>query len=106
MKVLSNWRSVRLWETQVERDLHRHHSLRTHGILIGQLGLAPLQHQGDLLDQQFLGGMVQRQVVAGQLQQPAAVVRVVRGDGARPRRRARSGRKRRSAAGRALQCST
>ena len=35
MKILSNWRSVRLWETQVERDLHRSYSLRTHGILIG-----------------------------------------------------------------------
>ncbi|SFQ19440.1 hypothetical protein [Variovorax sp. 770b2] len=35
MKVLSNWRSMRLWETQIERDLHRNHSLRTHGILIG-----------------------------------------------------------------------
>jgi hypothetical protein len=35
MKVLSNWRSMRLWETQIERDLHRNHSLRTHGMLIG-----------------------------------------------------------------------
>ncbi|RZL87098.1 MAG: hypothetical protein EOP82_27700 [Variovorax sp.] len=35
MKVLSNWRSVRLWETQVERDLHRHNDLRFHGLLIG-----------------------------------------------------------------------
>ena len=35
MKVLSNWRAMRLWETQIERDLHRNHSLRTHGILIG-----------------------------------------------------------------------
>ena len=26
---------MRLWETQIERDLHRNHSLRTHGILIG-----------------------------------------------------------------------
>jgi hypothetical protein len=39
MKVLSNWRSVRLWETQVERDLHRNHNLRTHGILIGTFTL-------------------------------------------------------------------
>jgi len=39
MKVLSNWRSVRLWETQLERDLHRNHSLRTHGILIGTFTL-------------------------------------------------------------------
>lgn len=39
MKVLSNWRSVRLWETQLERDLHRNHSLRTHGILIGSFTL-------------------------------------------------------------------
>ena len=39
MKVLSNWRSVRLWETQVERDLHRNYSLRTHGILIGSFTL-------------------------------------------------------------------
>ncbi|GAA4358054.1 hypothetical protein GCM10023165_52620 [Variovorax defluvii] len=35
MKTLSNWRSVRLWETQVERDLHRRHDLRLHGVLIG-----------------------------------------------------------------------
>jgi len=35
LKILSNWRSVRLWETQVERDLHRDHDLRTHGLLIG-----------------------------------------------------------------------
>jgi len=35
MKVLSNWRSVRLWESAVERDLHRRHSLRTHGLLLG-----------------------------------------------------------------------
>ncbi len=35
MKILSDWRSVRLWESQVERDLHREHSLRTHGLLIG-----------------------------------------------------------------------
>lgn len=35
MRVLSDWRSVRLWETQVERDLHRNHSLRTHGLMIG-----------------------------------------------------------------------
>ena len=39
MKVLSNWRSVRLWETQLERDLHRNYSLRTHGILIGSFTL-------------------------------------------------------------------
>ncbi|MGJ7503652.1 hypothetical protein ACSFA3_23400 [Variovorax sp. RHLX14] len=39
MKILSNWRSVRLWETQVERDLHRNYSLRTHGILIGTFTL-------------------------------------------------------------------
>jgi len=39
MKILSNWRSMRLWETQIERDLHRNHSLRTHGILIGSFML-------------------------------------------------------------------
>jgi hypothetical protein len=39
MKVLSNWRSVRLWETQLERDLHRNYSLRTHGLLIGTFTL-------------------------------------------------------------------
>lgn len=39
MKILSNWRSVRLWETQVERELHRKYSLRTHGILIGSFTL-------------------------------------------------------------------
>jgi hypothetical protein len=35
LKILSNWRSVRLWESEVERDLHRRHSLRIHGLLIG-----------------------------------------------------------------------
>lgn len=35
MKVLSNWRSVRLWESAFERELHRRHSLRTHGFLLG-----------------------------------------------------------------------
>jgi len=39
MKVLSDWRSVRLWETQLESDLHRNYSLRTHGILIGTFTL-------------------------------------------------------------------
>ncbi|MBT2304419.1 hypothetical protein J7E70_28730 [Variovorax paradoxus] len=39
MKILSDWRSVRLWETQVERDLHRNYHLRTHGLLIGSFTL-------------------------------------------------------------------
>lgn len=39
MKVLSNWRSVRLWESRLERELHRRHSLRTHGLLIGSATL-------------------------------------------------------------------
>lgn len=39
MKVLSNWRSVKLWESAFERDLHRRHSLRAHGILIGAVTL-------------------------------------------------------------------
>ena len=39
MKVLSNWRAVRLWETQFERELHRRHSLRIHGLAIGTLML-------------------------------------------------------------------
>jgi len=39
LKILSDWRSVRLWETQVERDLHRNYSLRTHGLLIGSFTL-------------------------------------------------------------------
>lgn len=39
MKVLSNWRSVRLWETRLEQDLHRRHSLRAHGLLIGTFTL-------------------------------------------------------------------
>lgn len=32
---LSNWRSVRLWETRVERDLRQRHWLRLHGVCIG-----------------------------------------------------------------------
>lgn len=49
MKVLSNWRAVRLWETQFERELHQRHSLRLHGFVIGTLmlllmwGVAALQ---------------------------------------------------------------
>lgn len=39
MKVLSNWRAVRLWESGVERELHRRHSLRTHGIVLGSFTL-------------------------------------------------------------------
>jgi hypothetical protein len=39
LKILSNWRSVRLWETQVERDLHRTYDLRAHGFVIGTLTL-------------------------------------------------------------------
>jgi hypothetical protein len=39
MKVLSDWRSVRLWETRLEHELHRNYSLRTHGILIGTFTL-------------------------------------------------------------------
>ncbi len=39
MKILSNWRSVRLWETQVEQDLRRNHNLRTHGLMIGTFTL-------------------------------------------------------------------
>jgi hypothetical protein len=35
MKILSNWRSVRLWESVYERDLRRRHNLGVHGILIG-----------------------------------------------------------------------
>jgi len=39
MRVLSNWRSARIWETQLERELHRRYSLRTHGLLIGSVTL-------------------------------------------------------------------
>ncbi|RYZ11816.1 MAG: hypothetical protein EOO24_05200 [Comamonadaceae bacterium] len=39
MKVLSNWRSVRLWESHLEQRLHRRHSLRIHGLLIGSATL-------------------------------------------------------------------
>ncbi|RYY58685.1 MAG: hypothetical protein EOO24_61430, partial [Comamonadaceae bacterium] len=39
MRVLSNWRSVRLWESAYEHELHRRHSLRAHGILIGSVTL-------------------------------------------------------------------
>jgi len=39
LKVLSDWRSIRLWESGVERELHRRYSLRTHGLLIGSFTL-------------------------------------------------------------------
>lgn len=35
MKILSDWRSVRLWESRVEQDLHRRYDLRLHGFGIG-----------------------------------------------------------------------
>ena len=35
MKNLSNWRSVRVLEGRIERDLRRRHSLRLHGLCIG-----------------------------------------------------------------------
>ncbi|SIQ66942.1 hypothetical protein [Pseudacidovorax sp. RU35E] len=39
MKVRSTWRSVRLEESALEQALHRRHSLRMHGWLIGSLVL-------------------------------------------------------------------
>ena len=34
MKLLSNWRSVRLWQTGVERDLRKRRWLPLHGMCI------------------------------------------------------------------------
>lgn len=39
MKNLSNWRSVRLWESGVERQLRQRHTLWLHGLCIGTLVL-------------------------------------------------------------------
>ncbi|MBO9651859.1 MAG: hypothetical protein J7605_25410 [Variovorax sp.] len=39
MRILSDWASVRVWETKVERDLHRTYNLRAHGLSIGTLTL-------------------------------------------------------------------
>ena len=39
MRVLSNWRSVRLWESAFERDLRRRHSLPAYGVMIGTVTL-------------------------------------------------------------------
>ena len=39
MRNLSNWRSVRLWESNVERQLHQRHWLWLHGWFIGTLVL-------------------------------------------------------------------
>ena len=49
MRVLSNWRSVRLWESEFEQDLHRRHSLRTHGLLIGTVTLLLMWATSSLL---------------------------------------------------------
>jgi hypothetical protein len=35
MKVLSDWRAVKVWESVYERDLRRRHSLPAYGLLIG-----------------------------------------------------------------------
>jgi hypothetical protein len=40
LRVLSDWGSVRIWETQLERELHRRYSLRMHGLLIGGITLS------------------------------------------------------------------
>lgn len=40
LRNLSNWRSVRLWETSLEQDLRRRHSLWLHGLAIGAMVLA------------------------------------------------------------------
>lgn len=40
MKNLSNWRSVRVLETQLERELRQRHSLAFHGLCIGGFTLA------------------------------------------------------------------
>jgi len=40
MRNLSNWRSVRLWERDVERQLRQRHWLWLHGLCIGALVLA------------------------------------------------------------------
>ena len=39
MRDFSNWRSVRVWETQLERELRRRHALWLHGFCIGMLTL-------------------------------------------------------------------
>jgi hypothetical protein len=39
MKNLSNWRSVRVLEGRLERELRQRHSLRLHGLCIGSLTL-------------------------------------------------------------------
>lgn len=39
MKNLSNWRSVRLWETSLQKDLRGRHTLWLHGLCIGSLVL-------------------------------------------------------------------
>jgi hypothetical protein len=40
MKNLSNWRSVRLWETSLQKELRSRHTLWLHGLCIGTLVLA------------------------------------------------------------------
>lgn len=57
MKALSNWRSVRLWQTGVERDLRKRHWLRLHGMCIGLVVLGVMwatAHLQFLLDSQSL----------------------------------------------------
>jgi hypothetical protein len=40
MKNLSNWRSVRLWESSVQKELRSRHTMWLHGLCIGTLVLA------------------------------------------------------------------
>ena len=40
MKSRSNWRSVKLWETSLQKELRHRHTLWLHGPCIGTLVLA------------------------------------------------------------------
>jgi hypothetical protein len=42
MQNLSNWRSVRLWESSVQKDLRSRHTLWLHGLCIGTLVLGAM----------------------------------------------------------------
>jgi hypothetical protein len=53
VKSLSNWRSVRLWETGVERQLRQGHWLWLHGvcidsIVLGVMWAGPFRSCGEL----------------------------------------------------------
>lgn len=60
---LSNWRSVRLWESHVERQLRQRHWLWLHGLFIGSIVLGVMWLTSYLQMQMSVGSLALRYLV-------------------------------------------